>query len=191
MSFKITGGQFRGRSMKTVRHHGFRVSTATTREALFSILAKAVPGASFLDLFAGCGSVGLEAVSRDAAAVTWVERAGRLVHCIRHNISLLAADGVCKVKVNRGDVRSTVKRFVAQGDRFDIVFADPPYGQNIALSLVDSAPLDRLIGDTGIVVLEHEAGETLPRACGRLQVVKVRKFGKSTLSFYGFSEYNT
>ena len=191
MSFHIMGGRFKGRAMKSVRHPGLRVTTGAVREAVFSSLADDVSGSDFIDLYAGCGSVGLEALSRGAASVTWVEQVRRLTGCIRANIDLVIpsaspAAETAVLQVVQGKVEKTLVRLETGGKQFDFIFADPPYGHGLAAGFVDVGTLDNILRKEGVLVVEHTLAENLPEKNGLLSLVKTRRFGKSKLSFFRF-----
>lgn len=123
---RITGGEYRGRRLRSPRGERVRPTQDRVREALFAMLAAEVRGARFLDLYAGTGAVGLEALSRGAAEVVWVEEDPRACRLARANVSLLSG-GTAEV------ICADVMRWLegaGRGRRFDIVFADPPYGES-------------------------------------------------------------
>lgn len=119
---RITGGEFAGRRVQ-VFGRGVRPTTDRTREALFSIVADRVRGARFLDLFAGSGAVGLDAWSRGAERVCWVESDRRVAGVLRQNAAGLGADAAAVIV---SDALVQLKKGFA-GERFDMIFADPPY----------------------------------------------------------------
>ena len=118
---RITGGSFGGRNLLVPNSGEIRPTQDRVREALFSILQTVVPGAKVLDLFAGTGAFGLEALSRGAAAVELVERNPRHAEIIRRNLALVRAEA----RVTVADAYRYVETYA--GDGFDLVFADPPY----------------------------------------------------------------
>jgi len=120
---RITSGEFGGRTLFVPRSDAIRPTQDRVREALFSILQCEIPGAAFLDLFAGTGSVGLEAVSRGAASATFVEENGKHLDVLRRNLVEIAKAAKTDV------VRADAYRYIASysGPGFDIAFADPPY----------------------------------------------------------------
>lgn len=132
---RITGGEFRGRKLAVPRGERVRPTQDRVREALFSMLAAEIVGARFLDLYAGTGSVGLEALSRGAAEVVWVE-ADRAAHRVASaNVEALAGAG-------RQVVCAAVQEWLRSGGRgrqMDIVFADPPYAQGRETGLSELA----------------------------------------------------
>jgi 16S rRNA (guanine966-N2)-methyltransferase len=137
-----------------------------------SVLAPRLEGAEVLDLFAGSGALGLEALSRGARRVTFVERGRRTLKCLRDNIAALDAGGLATVVV--GDVFSYVKGL--EPGAYDIAFADPPYAQGLASRLVDrylEAPFSR------ILAVEHDPGEVLAVPPG----TDVRRYGDTMITF--------
>jgi len=125
---RITGGRFRGRVVAPPKDGGLRPTQDMVREALFNILAPEIPGADFLDLFAGSGAVGIEAASRGAGSVTFVESDRRHAEAVRRNVaSIIGASPGCGVRweVAVADVGRWVAGYSGAG--FSVAFADPPY----------------------------------------------------------------
>ena len=150
---RITGGEFRGRKIDAPRGDRVRPTQDRVREALFSMLAADLPGACFLDLYAGTGAVGLEAISRGAARAIWVE-GDRVVHRITQaNVTRLAGDGqqvVC-CPVERW------LRLAGRGLATDLVFADPPYSRARETGLAELAAQvarERVVAVGGLLIAE-------------------------------------
>ncbi len=120
---RITGGEFRGRVLRVPRSQAVRPTQDMVRESLFSMLGARVAGAKFLDLFAGTGVVGLEACSRGASSVCWVESSGAALRVLEENVRMLC-DG--RGSIVRGDVLRVLRNGLP-GAPFDVIFADPPY----------------------------------------------------------------
>ena len=134
---RITGGTLRGRTLRAPRGDRVRPTSDRVREALFAMLVTEIAGASFLDLYAGSGVVGLEAVSRGAAPVVWVEGDREVVRTTRANVAKLAGVGARVVS-------ATIEEWLPRGgagSRFEIAFADPPYAEtrNEGLAAVAAA----------------------------------------------------
>ena len=121
---RLLGGELRGRPVRVPP--GARPSEGRVREALFSIWAERIPGARFLDLFAGSGAVALEALSRGAATAVAIDGAGPAIAAVRDNARALGLASRCQVV--RADLGHEVDRLAQRMGRFDLVFADPPYG---------------------------------------------------------------
>lgn len=148
------------------------------KESLFSILAPHLAGAAVLDLFAGSGALGLEALSRGAGRAVLVERDGRALESIAANV---ARTGLGPCEVRRGDVFRLWDDLVTLGP-FDLVLADPPYGRGIGGRLIETAPWVQLLQPGAILSLEHE-GEDFPvSAC--LERIDERRYGRAALTFY-------
>jgi len=121
---RISGGEARGRTIRLLKGCRIRPTAERIKESLFGIISP-VTGGAFLDLFAGSGNVGLEALSRGARFAVFVEKDIRLADAIRTNISLLGFAG--KGEVIAADAAMGLGRLAKRGDRFEIIFADPPY----------------------------------------------------------------
>jgi 16S rRNA (guanine966-N2)-methyltransferase len=121
---RIAGGEWRGRNLKSPKGDLVRPTQDRVREALFSMLQNDIPGAKFLDVFAGSGAVGLEALSRGASHATFVEQSSSSLACIKSNIEMVKCEN--RTEVIRSDAYSWLKTDAA-GRSFDIAFADPPY----------------------------------------------------------------
>jgi len=179
---RIIGGTLRGRAIRPPRQ-GVRPSQDRVREALFSMLADRIRGARFLDLFAGSGAVGLEAWSRGAAAVCWVERDPRALLVLRATVSALCGSNEGVVGM---DVPLFLKRRFA-GGAFDVVFADPPYGRSgpaaWGVRLLAALAASPLLPPDGVFVLEQSAREA-PGAHPAWRVLADRRYGDSRLRLY-------
>ncbi len=151
---RIIGGQWKGRKLKFPDRAGLRPTLGRVRETLFNWLAPRIDGARCLDLFAGSGALGFEALSRGAAGVTFVERDRRSAAAIRANVTLLGA--AARV------VNSPAFRFVnADSSRYDIVFFDPPFGDARAASLLPDL-LNRHLTEDGVIYVEQSRRDALP-----------------------------
>jgi len=176
MGVTIIGGSARGRPLVTVPGLETRVATSMLRTSLFDILRLRLEGAAVLDLFAGIGSFGLEALSRGASRATFVERNPACLRAIRENLAKLGFQGA----VIRGDAfRYPAGLDAAIG--YDIVFVDPPYAEFDSPGM--QPLLKRLLeGDSlasdGVLVLKHPKGRGLPGAAD------IRNYGGTQLSFY-------
>ncbi|HEX9727225.1 MAG TPA: 16S rRNA (guanine(966)-N(2))-methyltransferase RsmD [Gemmatimonadales bacterium] len=170
MTVRIVGGALGGRAIQTPADDRVRPTTDRVREALFNVLAAEVPDSTVLDLFAGSGALGLEALSRGAARVTFVDIGPRSLAALRGNIAALGLDDRATVR------RADALRFVRQlaGDAFDIAVADPPYSTNQPGEL---ARLFRERPFARILVVEHSS---------RLELAggDTRRYGNVALTFY-------
>jgi 16S rRNA (guanine966-N2)-methyltransferase len=147
---RIIAGEFGGRVLREPPGQRVRPTMGRVREAWFSILAPELPGAHVLDLFAGSGALGLEALSRGAARVEFVERAPPALAVLRANVTALGVDA--RVRVRRGDAIRVAGRLPARA--FDLALADPPYASPHAASLVS---IFRTTPFARILAVEHAA----------------------------------
>lgn len=179
---RITGGELGGRILK-VPAGAVRPTQDKVRAALFSMLAPRIAGSRFLDLCAGSGAVGLEAWSRGAGAVCWVESNPRVAAVLAGNIEEL-----CRVKgeVFRIDaLKFFKKRLVAEP--FDIIFCDPPYdkdgGGGVAATFLDAVESSGLLAEGGLFILEQDSGAPVEEPAGWRRV-DAREYGNTRLSFF-------
>ncbi len=181
---RITGGELGGRRLK-VPLRSVRPSKDRLRECLFNILAPVLADARVLDLFAGSGSLGFEALSRGAASVTWVEKDALAWTVLNENVRALLSDHH-SVKIMRGDAFQFLCAAPSKPS-FSLVFLDPPYepaaeGQwyeKVLKALSEKHMLEK----DGIVVAEHRSGSVIADVAG-WSLIRTRKVGESTLSFF-------
>jgi 16S rRNA (guanine966-N2)-methyltransferase len=185
MPLRVISGTAGGLHLKSPKRHVLRPTQDRIRQVIFSSLAEVVPGARVLDLFAGTGSFGIEALSRGAAAATFVEQEAEAVQCIRDNLVHCHLQG----DVRQSDVAAYLEKPL--GDRFDLVFADPPYVKSRG-QLDDDPLLTGLIpflAPDGLFVWEHYAGRRLHNA-GLWEIIRHRDYGETGLTFLRLSHKN-
>lgn len=175
---RVIAGRFKGRTLKTPTWDGIRPTSDRLRETLFNVLAPDVPGARVLDVYAGTGAVGLEALSRGARDVTFVEADRRAVALIRENLARCAVSEGCAIVAR--DAAEALRR--GPVDRFDIVFLDPPYATPSRDTVVDLAAAH--VTEAGVLVLEHAHRQAPPPVAGRLVLTRTLRQGDSALTFY-------
>lgn len=185
---RITGGGLCGRRLRVPSGDNVRPTQDRVREALFSSLQPVIAGAAFLDLFAGSGAVGLEASSRGAGRVCWVEKDRRVFTTLKDNVGALLGSGSA-VECRCQDVFAFCRGW--RGERgFDVIFADPPYalrdgGASLAGKLLELLAGGRhpLVAPGGLLVLEQGAREPVPMAAG-WKLVRERDYGRTCLRTY-------
>jgi 16S rRNA (guanine966-N2)-methyltransferase len=182
MTLRILGGAFRGRLLKSPKGEQTRPTLAVMRKAVFDILQSDVEGAAFLDLFAGSGAMGFEALSRGASHVTFVESNRFALRAIEENIQILKAQTQCSVMGY--DTLLALKKLAKGKQRFDLAYADPPYA--VAPQLIEEilALFDShsLLNANGRLFLEEAAPPTLKApSLAHLHLVDTRTFSRSAL----------
>ena len=179
---RIIAGALKGRRLVTPRGDTTRPTADQVRIALMDTLTPRLPAARVLDLFAGAGGVGLEALSRGAAHATFVERDPRAVAALRANIEALGVGALARVR--RGDVLRELPALDRAGEQFDIVFLDPPYDADLVETTLQSLGGGGLLAPAGLVVAQHFTKRAPAAAIGALASVRTRRFGETTLTFY-------
>lgn len=179
---RVIGGVAKGRRLLGAGGGRTRPIPDNVKKSLFDILAPYIPGSRCLDLFAGTGAIGIEALSRGARWVTFVECAPKMVRVIQSNISTLGFDA--QTKVIRGDVRRVVPALHRQEEVFHVVFVDPPYGHGLAPVTLDILSANKLLDSEGIIVARHESRQEMPEVFGDLELARQEKYGDTIISFY-------
>jgi 16S rRNA (guanine966-N2)-methyltransferase len=182
---RIIAGTYRSRLLKSARGLSLRPTSDRLRETLFNILAPYIEGARFLDLFAGTGAIGIEALSRGAAESVFIESHAPAVALIKENLgSLSIKSGATVISTDalRGLATLASRRAAA---KFNIIFLDPPYafGQDYSRVLEFLGGAD-LLAPAAIVIAEHRRNFDLPEAVGALKRFRVLKQGDAALSFF-------
>ncbi|HEY1469732.1 MAG TPA: 16S rRNA (guanine(966)-N(2))-methyltransferase RsmD [Candidatus Acidoferrum sp.] len=190
---RVIAGKFRSRSLKSLKGLALRPTSDRLRETLFNVLADRVRDARFVDAFAGTGAVGIEALSRGAREVIFIENHVPAVALIRKNLQTLGIQSLASVvalDALRGLQRLAPNPPTASSV-VDIVFLDPPYAAaqeyRRVLTFLGIAPF---LGEGSLVIAEHRSSVELPEAFGGLARVRVLRQGDATLSFYRFTSNN-
>lgn len=178
---KILGGQFKGRPLKSPKNKTTRPSQGVLRQAVFNICQHEIDQARFLDLFAGSGAVGLEALSRGASRVVFVEKDREAIRVLRENISLLHLEE--KTDLLTTDILIALRKLASQNAVFDLIYIDPPYSQtHLILKALGAIQEQRLLADDGTLFVEDSA-QTPELSYEKQPLAKkdVRKFGIARL----------
>ncbi|MCX7787241.1 MAG: 16S rRNA (guanine(966)-N(2))-methyltransferase RsmD [Spirochaetes bacterium] len=174
---RITGGFLKGRKIQCPPGE-LRPAMDRMRESVFSILQSELGGASFLDLFCGSGIIGIEAYSRGASTVVFVEKDPKKRSTLFQNVSLLEGKGIIHIMpVER------YLRFAKEGP-FHLVFLDPPYPYRFRHDLLKQLNSSSLINPDSLVLIHHPKEDPLPEEVGRLHLEQQRAYGRSIVSFY-------
>ena len=177
---RISGGEAKGRTLNFPSRSNQRPTTDFLREALFNLL-RLPTDQSFLDLFAGSGSVGLEALSRKAKNVTFVENNKSLVGVIHKNILLCGYSEKCQII--HADIQLALRDLYRRKCKFNAVFADPPYNQGLigeTLKVLNEYPV---LQEEGTIILQHSIREQLTPLTNQWFLMDQRKYGDNLLTF--------
>jgi 16S rRNA (guanine966-N2)-methyltransferase len=179
---RVIGGKVRGRRLEAPKGERVRPTLDRVRESLFNILMPRLPEARFLDLFAGSGANGIEALSRGATLCTFVDNDDVSLRALRKNLDTTGLGA--QARVRRLLLPSGLARLAEEGVAYDLVFADPPYAFEKHDRLLKEVKELGLLADQGLIVLEHSSKTTLPEDLGAVSRVRQTRYGDTSLSFY-------
>lgn len=178
---RIITGLARGRKLVSPDGMDVRPTAEVTKEAVFSAIHFEVEGARMLDLFAGTGQMGLEAISRGAKSATFVESGRPSLEALRANIAACGFEEQCKVIAM--DALGFLK---IGGGEYDVAFIDPPYGQGLAQAALPLVAQQMAPG--GVILCETDRHEEMPETAGSFRLIKTRRYGKATIHTYRAQE---
>lgn len=180
---KILGGELKGRNIEMPKGTDIRPTPDKVREALFNIIRDKIKGAVVLDLFAGSGSFGIEALSRGAEIATFVDIQKRCIDSIRKNLSRLPLKKQ-SINIIQYDTLKSIKKLSDRKLRFDIVFLDPPYyGDWVKKCLITLDKYD-ILNSSSLIICEHFKKDIVPEKVERFKRIRQSRYGDTVLSFY-------
>jgi 16S rRNA (guanine(966)-N(2))-methyltransferase RsmD len=177
---RLTGGLDRGRRLRAPRGAGTRPTGAKVREAIFNILGP-TPQEPVLDLFAGTGALGLEALSRGATAAVFVEREARALAALHRNLKDLGLSG--RGRVMGTEVLAALQKLADAGP-FGWVFLDPPYAAGVVEPVLSVLAGGDLLASGAVIIVEHDKRHVPPESVGGLHLTDRRFYGDTGVSFY-------
>ncbi len=166
--------------MHTPKGDKIRPTIDRVREAIFNLIAAEVSGSTVLDLFAGTGAMGLEALSRGASVAVFVDQSVDAIRLIRENIALCNAGP--NSRVYKEPVSSAIRRLGSSNERFNLIFMDPPYGKGYIERILPA--LDDVAEEDSLVIAEHHIKEPSPDTSGAWRKNRERKYGNTLVSIY-------
>ncbi|WNG17980.1 16S rRNA (guanine(966)-N(2))-methyltransferase RsmD [Cystobacter fuscus] len=181
---RIVAGSAKGRALagpKATSKH-IRPTADRVRETLFNVLGQWLEGQRVLDLYAGTGALGLEAVSRGAKGVVLVDSDREALALCRANTDTLGFSA--RVEVLAQPVARALETLGRRGDRFQLIFADPPYAARVVETVLEGLSAHQLLADGGTVVIEHDKREPAPEAHAGFTRVDQRRFGDTLVSLF-------
>ncbi len=179
---RVIAGKYRGRRLRAPHGQDVRPTSDRLRETLFNIIAPQIEGSRFLDICAGSGAVGIEALSRGAASVTFIDSSRRACAVIESNLAALAVTSNATI-INR-DAVAALKRMSGDEAKFDIIFFDPPYASEIYSQVMRELAAGHLLAPDALVITEHRAKSPPEAVYGGLKIYREVKQGESALAFY-------
>lgn len=179
MPIRIIGGELRGKRLFPVKGPGVRPTTDRHRESIFNILSSRILNVKVLDLFAGTGALGLEALSRGACQAVFIDISRNSCDTIYRNVQSCRLDTVSEII--RCDILKSLNRI--KNKLFGLVLMDPPYKHNAVLPSLQNLHSSRCLKTEAVIVVEHDTGESLTKIPSCYCLFDQRKFGKTVVSF--------
>jgi 16S rRNA (guanine966-N2)-methyltransferase len=178
---RVIGGNLKGKKLFSVKGQNLRPTSDRVREAIFDILQNQFQGRNILDLFAGTGALGIEALSRGAKRAVFVEGGARSLGVLRRNIE------ECRLKeqaeVLGREARVAIKILEARGESFELIFLDPPYSKGLARRVLEALSRSSIVTAGTLVIAEHSLSEELD-SMPFWQRIDRRRYGRTLVSFF-------
>lgn len=178
---RIIGGISKGRRLSSPKGSSIRPTSDRVKETIFNILGKEIEGKVVLDLFAGTGNLGIEALSRGALKTTFVEKAKEALRIIQKN--LLQCGFTARSEVISKDVSRAITLLANRGESFDLIFMDPPYEKGWVQKILNKLKDHPIYHRDTILVIEHGRREPLPQNLSGWEILRQRMIGDTVLSF--------
>ena len=179
---RVTAGTLKNRKIKSREGRETRPTLERIKEAIFSIIGDKVVDAKFLDLYSGTGNVAIEALSRGAKRAVMIEQDKEALRIIIDNIDTLGLTNVSRAYKN--DVSRAIEILGRKNEKFDIIFLDPPYKENISISTIEKVSENNILAEGGIIISEHSIYEKMPEKIGNFVKYDERNYNKKIVTFY-------
>lgn len=181
---RIIAGLYKGFRLQTFSGRNIRPTPSKVREAVFDILGSNIVNSDFLDLFAGTGAMGIEALSRGAKKATFVEKNRKAILIIRQNLSMI--DSTHFYYILHHDIFQAINILSSETKKYDIIFLDPPYLKDYAQKLLIKIDQSQVAKDNSIIMVQHQIKENIQGDFHRLVFLKEKKYGKSALTIFRY-----
>lgn len=181
---RVVSGQYKGKSLKAVPGNSTRPTTDKVKEAIFNMIGPYFEGGICLDLFAGSGGLGIEALSRGVEKVLFVDRDGKAIQTIYDNLKTCNLD--VQAEVYRNDFKRALKAIIKRGLVFDYIFLDPPYAKQQLTEILEIIDENRLLQEQGVIICEHSSDVVLPTTVRNLTQIKQETYGIITISIFSW-----
>ena len=184
MGLRIIGGDLKGKKLSSVRGTTIRPTADRLRESIFNILSLRVQEAVVLDLFAGTGALGIEALSRGAESTVFVDNNREALSVLERNIKSCAFDN--RTKIIKWNIKKNLNCLKSIRPLFDLVFLDPPYNQNMLKPALFNLDRSRSMKIGTCIVVEHSPMESIPKDLSTFETIDQRRYGKTLVSFLNY-----
>lgn len=183
---RVIAGEYRGRRLDRIEGMEIRPTSDKVKESLFNMLGEAVIDCSFLDLFGGTGGIGIEALSRGAKHVVFIDAGIKSIKVLKGNLEHLnIREGA---EVFHTDYETAIKKLHKYNKQFDIIFIDPPYSLGMAQNALVCIEANPILAQDGLIIVEHDSRDDMPHRVGRLALYRVKQYGNTSLSFYSIDK---
>lgn len=181
-SLRVIAGEYKGRRLDSIEGTDIRPTSDKVKESLFNILGDAVIDSVFLDLFGGTGGVGIEALSRGAKHVVFIDVNSKSIKVLKGNLNHLNIKD--NVEIFNTDYKTAICKLNKYNKQFDIIFIDPPYGIGMAESALEEIDNQNILSKSGLIIVEHDSKDEMPERVGKLCLYRIKQYGNTFLSFY-------
>jgi 16S rRNA (guanine966-N2)-methyltransferase len=178
---RIISGTSKGRKLITPRNHSLRPTSDRVKESIFNTLQSKIEGKVVLDLFAGTGNLGIEALSRGAKKTVFVEKGRQALRLIQRNLNLLGLKE--RSEIFPKDANLAIGILKQKGESFDLILMDPPYEKGLIQKTLTRLNSDQIFHKDSILVVEHNRRESLPRTLDGWNLIRQRRIGETVISF--------
>lgn len=183
---RVISGKVRGLKLNTPKNEDVRPTTDRVKESLFNMINPYIMESSVLDLFAGTGSLGIECLSRGASKCVFVDISKESISIVKSNIKKARVENE-SIVLNL-DFKDAVGKLKVQGNKFDVIFMDPPYYKNMFIDALQKIDNANLLNEDGIIIIEHDSKDVFPENIGGLEKTRDKKYGNTTITFYKSEE---
>ena len=182
---RIITGKARGLKLTTPKNMDVRPTSDRVKESLFNIIGTKIVGTHVLDLFAGTGNLGLEAWSRGAAKIVFIDESQASLQLVRSNIAKAKAEK--ETTVIKGNAVKVIADLAARGERFDFIFCDPPYNKGLPAQIIEQVAKYDIVISGGYLIVEHSQHEILSDLPIKFEIIRSEKYGETLISFLRYN----
>lgn len=187
IQMRVIAGKYKGRRLNTLKNLSVRPTSDRVKESVFSIIRHQLVNATFLDLCAGSGNIGIEALSQGAKQVTFLDRNRKCIRMIEQNLESCGLDSQdSQVQLLLSDAFKGIHLLSKQKRTFQLIYFDPPYDTGIYKKCISQISDTNVLESTGFLLIEHHKITHLPSEIGLLSCVRLNKYGDTCLSLYRY-----